>query len=122
MERVVGLVRRRERRIRITFSWAKQWEGTLEVVSHNQELALLTEAIQSLPDRCRQIFTLRKVSGLSQAEIAAQLGVSENTVSAQLTISVKKCMAFMLPCRRRSRTESGFGVWGSRSAAELRWT
>jgi DNA-directed RNA polymerase specialized sigma24 family protein len=37
---------------------------------------------------------------LSQAEIAAQLGVSENTISAQLTIGVKKCMAFMLQCRR----------------------
>lgn len=71
-----------------------------ELIAHNQELELLTEAIQSLPDRCRRIFTLRKVYGLSQAEIAAQLGVSENTVSAQLTIGVKKCMAFMLQCRR----------------------
>ena len=73
---------------------------TREIIAHNQELELLTEAIQSLPDRCRQIFTLRKVYGLSQAEIAHQLGVAENTVSAQLTIGVKKCMAFMLQCRR----------------------
>jgi RNA polymerase sigma-70 factor (ECF subfamily) len=74
--------------------------NTPEIIARNQELELLTEAIQSLPDRCRQIFTLRKVYGLSQAEIAQQLGVSENTVSAQLTIGVKKCMAFMLQCRR----------------------
>jgi RNA polymerase sigma-70 factor (ECF subfamily) len=71
-----------------------------ETLARNQELELLTEAIQSLPDRCRQIFTLRKVYGLSQAEIAEKLGVSENTVSAQLTIGVKKCMEFMLRCRR----------------------
>jgi DNA-directed RNA polymerase specialized sigma24 family protein len=50
-----------------------------------RSLTLLTEAIQSLPARCRQIFTLRKVYGLSQAEIATRLGVSENTISAQLT-------------------------------------
>jgi RNA polymerase sigma factor (sigma-70 family) len=74
--------------------------STPDLIAHHQELALLTEAIQSLPDRCRQIFTLRKVYGLAQSEIAAQLGVSENTVSAQLTIGVKKCMAFMLRCRR----------------------
>src|SRR4051812_41136876 len=78
----------------------EEGRSTPETIAHNQELELLTEAIQSLPDRCRQIFTLRKVYGLSQAEIAAQLGVSENTVSAQLTIGVKKCMAFMLQCRR----------------------
>lgn len=75
-------------------------EGIPETIAHNQELELLTEAIQLLPDRCRQIFTLRKVYGMSQAEIARQLGLSENTVSAQLTIGVKKCMTFMLRCRR----------------------
>ncbi len=78
----------------------EEGDGIPETVAHNQELELLTEAIQSLPDRCRQIFTLRKVYGLSQGEIASRLGVSENTVSAQLTIGVKKCMEFMLRCRR----------------------
>jgi RNA polymerase sigma factor (sigma-70 family) len=78
----------------------EEGRSTPELIAHNQELELLTEAIQSLPDRCRQIFTLRKVYGLAQAEIAAQLGISENTVSAQLTIGVKKCMAFMLQCQR----------------------
>lgn len=78
----------------------EEGDGIPETIARNQELELLTEAIQSLPDRCRRIFTLRKVYGLSQREIAAQLDVSENTVSAQLTIGVKKCMEFMLRCRR----------------------
>jgi RNA polymerase sigma-70 factor (ECF subfamily) len=78
----------------------EEGEGIPETIAHNQELEILTEAIQSLPDRCRQIFTLRKVYGLSQPEIAGRLGLSENTVSAQLTIGVKKCMEFMLRCRR----------------------
>jgi RNA polymerase sigma factor (sigma-70 family) len=75
-------------------------EGIPETIARNQELEILTEAIQSLPDRCRQIFTLRKVYGLSQPEIAQRLGISENTVSAQLTIGVRKCMEFMHRCRR----------------------
>ena len=45
-----------------------------ETVSKRQELELLTEAIQELPDRCRQVFTLRAVYGLSQREIAKRLG------------------------------------------------
>ncbi len=67
-----------------------------ETVARNQELALLTEAIQTLPDRCRQIFTLRTVYSLSQREIAEKLGISDRTVAAQLTIGVAKCTDFML--------------------------
>ena len=77
--------------------------GVPETVERNQELALLTEAIQALPDRCRQIFTLRKIYGLPQAEVAARLGVSEHTVSAQLTIGLHKCTNFFT--RLRNRTE-----------------
>lgn len=72
-----------------------------ETVARNQELESLTAAIQSLPDRCRRIFTLRKVYGLSQSDIARQLGVSEHTVSAQLTIGLHKCTEHM----RRHRQE-----------------
>ena len=71
-----------------------------EAVAHNQELARLTEAIQSLPDRCRQIFTLRKIYGLSQHDVAEKLGISEHTVSAQLTIGLHKCTEFFAQHRR----------------------
>ncbi len=76
-------------------------EGIPETIARNQELEFLTEAIQSLPDRCRQIFTLRKVYGMSQSDIAAKLGVSAHTVSAQLTIGLHKCTEFMQRRRRR---------------------
>ncbi|MBA3848505.1 MAG: sigma-70 family RNA polymerase sigma factor [Opitutus sp.] len=75
-------------------------DDVAETVARNQELELLTEAIQSLPDRCRQVFTLRKVYGLSQSDIARRLGISEHTVSAQLTIGVQKCTQFMAKYRR----------------------
>ncbi len=70
-------------------------DGIPETVARNQDLEILTEAIQSLPDRCRRVFTLRKVYGMSQGEIAARLGISEHTVSAQLTIGLRKCTEFV---------------------------
>jgi RNA polymerase sigma factor (sigma-70 family) len=69
--------------------------GTVpEAVSHHEELALLTQAIQSLPDRCRQVFTLRVAYGLSQREIAARLGISENTVEKQMGKGLRRCTEF----------------------------
>jgi RNA polymerase sigma-70 factor (ECF subfamily) len=64
-----------------------------EIVNSHQELALLTQAVERLPARCRQVFTLRKVYGLSQKEIAAELGISENTVEQHLAKGMRLCSA-----------------------------
>ena len=52
---------------------------------------MLVRAIQGLPDRCRQVFTLRKVYGYSQKEIALRLNISENTVEQHLTKAARRC-------------------------------
>ncbi|OHE82253.1 MAG: hypothetical protein A3G75_15475 [Verrucomicrobia bacterium RIFCSPLOWO2_12_FULL_64_8] len=70
-------------------------------VARGQELELLTQAIQSLPARCRQILTLRKIYCLSQKEVAAQLGIAEHTVEAQGTIALRKLAAFFERCERK---------------------
>ena len=69
--------------------------GVSETVGRRQELELLTQAIQSLPERCRQVLTLRKIYGLSQKEIAAQLGISEHTVEAQVGNGMRRCAEFL---------------------------
>lgn len=69
--------------------------GVGETVSRRQELALLAEAIQALPLRCRQILTLRKIYGLPQKEIARQLGISEHTVEAQVGIGMHRCADYL---------------------------
>jgi RNA polymerase sigma factor (sigma-70 family) len=77
--------------------------GVHEEVVRNQELQILTLAIQSLPDRCRQIFTLRKIYGMKQREIAAKLGISTRTVNAQITIGLHKCALFVRDYCREGR-------------------
>ena len=67
-----------------------------EQASHDQELEILSEAIRSLPDRCRQIFTMRRLQGRSHREIAQSLGISEHTVNAQLAIGVLRCRKHLL--------------------------
>ena len=59
-----------------------------------EEFQHLIQAIQSLPDRCRQVVTLRKIYGLSQKEVAKRLGISEHTVEAQGSIGLRKCIHY----------------------------
>lgn len=49
-----------------------------------QELGRLAELIDKLPRKCREAFVLRKVRGLSQREVAIEMGVSENTVEKHI--------------------------------------
>ncbi len=65
-----------------------------ESVAGAEDLRLLIDAIQSLPARCRQIVTLRKIYGLAQKEVAERLGISEHTVESQGAIGLHKCIAY----------------------------
>jgi RNA polymerase sigma-70 factor, ECF subfamily len=47
--------------------------------------ALLESAIDDLPDGAREVFVLREVEGLSTAEVAETLGVSEDVVKTRLS-------------------------------------
>jgi RNA polymerase sigma factor (sigma-70 family) len=62
-----------------------------EAVNKQQELELLSAAIRTLPDRCRQVLTLRLLYALSHKEIAAELRISEHTVKAQLAKGMRRC-------------------------------
>lgn len=66
-----------------------------EAFNKQQELELLAEAVRDLPQRCRQVLTLRLLYGLSQKEIAAELQISSHTVKAQLAKGMRRCAEFL---------------------------
>jgi RNA polymerase sigma factor (sigma-70 family) len=73
----------------------------IATVSRQEELELLTQAIQTLPERCRRIFTLRTAYGLSQRQIAERLGVSESTVEKETAHGIRLCTRFFATGIRR---------------------
>lgn len=66
-----------------------------DLLSHAEEVALVADALRALPPRCAQIFTLRRIHGLSHREIALQLGITESTVNAQLAIGLMRCRQYL---------------------------
>lgn len=69
--------------------------GVRDIVSTNEELRILGEAIDALPPRCREVIVLRQVEGLSQKEIAAKLGLSELTVQTHVVNGLRRLEAIM---------------------------
>lgn len=53
-------------------------------VAARQELRLLQDALDNLPPRCRQVVLMRKIEGLSQKDVAKQMGVTIETVENQV--------------------------------------
>jgi RNA polymerase sigma factor (sigma-70 family) len=62
-----------------------------QIISAREKLALIYEAIDALPSRCRQAFMLHRNSGLSYADIAIELGVSVSSVEKYILQALKEC-------------------------------
>jgi len=61
-----------------------------------EEFQMLTDAIKTLPKKCRRVVTLRKVYGMSAKQIASELKLSHRTVENQLMIGMKKCREYYM--------------------------
>lgn len=60
------------------------------------ELRLVRDGLEKLPRRCRQVVELRKFKGLSQNEVASQMGIGVETVRRQLALGMRALADHML--------------------------
>jgi len=67
--------------------------GPEEVAARLQAHASLREAVLALPPKCRQVYLLRLVRGLSTAEVARHCGISTRTVEKHLTNALSRVRA-----------------------------
>ena len=58
-------------------------------LSARQDLRRLSEALDALPDGCRDVIWLRRVEGLSQRETAKRLGMKEGTIESHMCRGVR---------------------------------
>ena len=64
-------------------------------VDSKRRLAILAEAVEQLPPVCRRIFVMRKAEGMSQQEIARELGISESTVEKHAVKGMRRCREYL---------------------------
>jgi len=65
----------------------------------SQTVDALLAAIGELPLRCREAFILHKFDGLSQPEVARQMGISVTMVERHIKLGMQACRA----CQERMR-------------------
>lgn len=60
-----------------------------DALARSQTEARLWTAIDSLPEKCREVFVMSKRDGMKYEEIAQELGLSVNTVRNQISKALK---------------------------------
>lgn len=58
--------------------------GPLRQAESSQMLILLRQALFTLPYRCREVYLLNRISGMSYAQIARHCGISAKTVEKHI--------------------------------------
>jgi RNA polymerase sigma-70 factor (ECF subfamily) len=58
-------------------------------------MELMRQAIKQLPPRCRSVLMLAVLRGQSNAEIAMELGLAEQTVRVHLSLGMQKCADYL---------------------------
>lgn len=86
--------------------------------SGRQELKRLGEAIDRLPERCREIVWLRRVHDMPLKEIAARLGITEKTVEKQLTKGVRLMANYFGDATTSAERGRSIGARGASAESE----
>lgn len=64
-------------------------------VEAQESFGLYCEAVAALPEKCRQVFLLRKVHGLPHKEIAERMSMSVSSVEKYLRRGILECRAYV---------------------------
>lgn len=62
---------------------------------NKEKLSIYAQAVSELPEKCRQVYLLRKVYAFSYKEIAAQLGITVSCVEKHLSEGIRACKHYM---------------------------
>jgi len=69
--------------------------NVVKAICRAERVRLLTEAIDALPRRCREVVMLRKIQLLPTQEVAVKLGISEHAVENHFSRGTARIRAYL---------------------------
>lgn len=85
------------------------------IAGARDELRRVIAFIDQLPPRCREIYSLRKIEGLSLQQISDRLGLSRTVVENEVSRGLKRLLKIMESAERPSPSvKSAAGRWRRR--------
>jgi len=82
-----------------------EWSTEDEVMAE-EKLGIHCEAVAALPPKCRRVYLLRKVYGMSHKQIAEKLQISTSTVEKHLLKGVEACDRFIQARSQAPQTQA----------------
>ncbi|QUD89577.1 RNA polymerase sigma factor [Phenylobacterium montanum] len=73
------------------FQAADDEPGPEERLDDRHALAVVIAAIEALPEQCQRVFKLRRLDGMSPAEISAHTGLSISTIEKHVAKGLRLC-------------------------------
>lgn len=60
-------------------------------LTHQQRLKIVSDALEELPDKTRDVFTMQRVQQIDKTQVADKLGISVNMVEKHLRRALQYC-------------------------------
>lgn len=77
--------------VAVTERLRRERRGVEQQAGRQEQMRMLLRVVNGLPPKCREVFALRMIEGLSQYEIAGRLGISVSTVEKHLSRGLRQC-------------------------------
>lgn len=81
-------------------------EGPEDSMIEKEIIEQIYAAIETLPCKCKLVFTLAKINGLKYREIAEMLEITEKTVNNHLVLAVKKITELLNVTKKQTEKSS----------------
>ena len=75
---------------------SKSSEVTAEEINYNSLNTLLSEVVEQLPFMQKKVFTMSRLHGMSNQEIASRLQLSQSTVENHINLATRKLKTLLL--------------------------